>query len=82
MTNRDLPNIILVTFDTLTARDMSVYGYGMPTTPFISKWAKTASLFTKLEAEGNITTPTTASLMTGKRLWTHQTYHVENASKP
>ncbi len=82
ITNRDLPNIILVTFDTLTARDMSEYGYERPTTPFISEWAKTASLFTKLEAESNITTPTTASLMTGKRLWTHQTYHVENTSEP
>lgn len=82
ITDMDLPNIILVTFDTLTARDMSVYGYGRPTTPFISKWAKTASLFTKLEAESNITSPTTASLMTGKRVWTHQTYHVGNVSEP
>jgi len=76
------PNIILVTFDALTSRDMSVYGYNRPTTPFITKWAQTASLFTKAEAEGNITTPTTASLMTGKRLWTHQTYQIAGSSKP
>ena len=79
--DRSRPNIILVTFDALTARDMSVYGYERPTTPFISGWAKKASLFTRLEAAGNITTPTTASLMTGKRLWTHQTYH-PRGSKP
>ena len=30
------PNIILVTFDALTARNMSVYGYHRETTPFIS----------------------------------------------
>ncbi len=74
------PNIILVTFDALTARDMSVYGYNRPTTPFISEWAKTASLFTRLQAESNATTQTVASLMTGKRLWTHQTYHIRGSN--
>ncbi len=75
------PNIILVTFDALTTWDMSVYGYHRPTTPFISEWAKGASLFKKVEAESNFTTSATASLMTGKRVWTHQTYHIEG-SKP
>lgn len=79
--NKSRPNIILVTFDALTARDMSVYGYNRLTTPFISEWAKTSSLFTRLEAESNFTTATTASLMTGKRVWTHQTYQ-HLGSKP
>jgi arylsulfatase A-like enzyme len=56
---------------------MSAYGYSRPTTPFISEWAKSASLFTGLEAASNYTIPTTVSLMTGKRLWTHQSYHSE-----
>jgi arylsulfatase A-like enzyme len=76
------PNIVLVTFDAMTACDMSVYGYHRPTTPFITEWARSASLFTNVKAESNITTPTTASLMTGKRLWTHQTYHIVDSSKP
>ncbi len=77
------PNIILVTFDSMTARDMSVYGYGRPTTPFLSKWtAESAYLFTDVKAESYITTPTTASLMTGKRLWTHQTYQIAGSSRP
>lgn len=71
----NLPNIILVTFDTVAALDMSVYGYHRPTTPFIAKWAETASLFTKVEAGSNWTPPTTASLMTGKRGWTHKMFH-------
>lgn len=79
--DRDKPNIILVTFDAMTSRDMSVYGYHLPTTPFITEWSKTASLFTRAEAESNYTTPTIASLMTGKRVWTHQTYYVEAASE-
>ncbi len=77
--NKSRSNIILITFDAFTARDMSVYGYHRPTTPFISEWAKSSSLFTRLEAESNFTTATTASLMTGKRLWTHQTYHIFGA---
>ncbi|MHC4322618.1 MAG: sulfatase-like hydrolase/transferase, partial [Planctomycetota bacterium] len=81
-TNMKRPNIILVIFDALTARDMSLYGYHRKTTPFLDTWAGKASLFTNVQAAGNITTPTTASLMTGKRLWTHQTYQVAGSSKP
>jgi arylsulfatase A-like enzyme len=80
-TENYMPNIILLTFDALTARNMSVYGYERPTTPYMEKWANEASVFTNLEAASNITTPATASLMTGKRLWTHQTYHL-NGSPP
>ena len=79
--DRKQPNIILVIFDALTVRDMSVYGYYRQTTPFIDEWAKTASVFTRLKAESNYTTPTTASLITGKRVWSHQIYHIR-ASNP
>ncbi len=72
---KDRPNIILVTFDALTARDMSVYGYHRPTTPFITEWAKEATLFTRAEAVDNYTYPTTLSLMTGQRPWTHLQYN-------
>jgi glucan phosphoethanolaminetransferase (alkaline phosphatase superfamily) len=74
------PNILLVTFDALAASDMSAYGYLRPTTPFIDTWSKNASLFSRVEAESNYTTPITTSLMTGKRVWTHQTYFVEVVS--
>lgn len=72
--NKNRPNIILVTFDSLTARDMSAYGYRKDTTPFISKWSDKAYLFNRVEAESNYTAPTTASLMTGDRLWTHRIF--------
>ncbi len=71
------PNIILVTFDALTARNMSVYGYQKETTPFIKKWAEEATVFTHAEANSNFTTSATASLMTGKRVWSHQSFHIE-----
>jgi arylsulfatase A-like enzyme len=78
---KNRPNVILVTFDALTARNMSVYGYKKGTTPFITEWAKHATVFTKVEAASNFTTSSTASLMTGKNVWTHQTYHIEG-TKP
>lgn len=73
-TGNNRPNIILVTFDALTARDMSAYGYHRDTTPFMTEWAKSASVFTRVEASSTLTTSTTASLMTGKRVWSHMTY--------
>ena len=75
--DKNRPNIILVTFDALAARHMSAYGYNRETTPFISKWSKNATIFSMAEAASNFTTPSAASLMTGKRVWTHQTYHIE-----
>jgi len=81
VTNQARPNIILVTFDALSARDMSVYGYEKDTTPFIRDWAKNATVFTMAEAASNFTTSATASLMTGKNVWTHRTFHIEG-TKP
>jgi arylsulfatase A-like enzyme len=76
---KNRPNIILVTFDAMTARDMSVYGYHRETTPFITEWAKSASVFTDVKAESTLTGPTTASIITGKRLWSHGLYHNESS---
>lgn len=72
------PNIILVSFDALTARDMSVYGYNRPTTPFINEWSKTAFLFNRVKSASNWTVPTTASMMTGKRVWTHRMFQEDS----
>ena len=61
------------------SKNMSAYGYNRKTTPFIAEWSKGATLFTNLQAESNWTTSTTASLMTGKRLWTHMAAHLRGA---
>jgi arylsulfatase len=76
------PNIILVTFDGLSPRHMSVYGYKRPTTPFIEKWAQQASIFTKTISDSSYTGATTASLMTGKRTWTHRRFSHEKNDNP
>jgi arylsulfatase A-like enzyme len=76
------PNIVLVTYDALTARHMSSYGYKRETTPFITEWAKDASLFTNAEAASNWTASTTASLMQGKRVWIHRRFSRMGESRP
>jgi arylsulfatase A-like enzyme len=75
------PNFIVVIFDALSAKDMSVYDYERQTTPFIKKWAEDAAVFTRFEAASTYTTPTISSMMTGKRLWTHRVFH-PNGSVP
>jgi arylsulfatase A-like enzyme len=68
-------NIILVTMDALSARDMQLYGFERLTTPFISEWAKDAVLFSKAYASSNWTTPASMSMMTGQRPWTHRIWY-------
>lgn len=82
VTEKNQPNIILVTFDAMSARDMSLYGYHKPTTPFISEWANTATVFTRAKAASNYTAPTTSSLITGKRVWTHLRFSRMRGSPP
>ncbi|RJQ18467.1 MAG: DUF4976 domain-containing protein [Nitrospiraceae bacterium] len=69
------PDIIMVVWDTLTAQDMSMYGYNRPTTPFLSEWSKDAIVFEKAYASCNWTYPSTMSLLTGQRPWTHRAWH-------
>ncbi len=73
--NNTNPNIILITWDTLAARDMGLYGYNRPTTPYLSEWAKDAVVFKRLYAASNWTVPTSMSLMTGQRVWTHKVWY-------
>ncbi len=62
---RPHPNILLITFDALTAEDMSVYGYRLPTTPRLAEFARQASVFTNFYSASTFTTPSLASLLTG-----------------
>jgi arylsulfatase A-like enzyme len=71
-----LPDIYLITIDTLRAEDMSAYGYLRPTTPNLEKFAKTAFTFEYCFANSNFTTPATASMETGKLPWSHRIFHI------
>jgi arylsulfatase A-like enzyme len=65
------PNILLVTFDALSAEDMSLYGYGLPTTPRMEELARQSIVFERFYAAGNHTTPSITSLHTGVNVPVH-----------
>jgi arylsulfatase A-like enzyme len=46
ISTHEKPNIILIIVDALTAEDMSLYGYSLPTTPNLEKITKTWTVYT------------------------------------
>jgi len=68
------PNIILVTFDSLSAHNMSVYGYERKTTPYWEKLARTSYIFENMHSNSNFTEVSSVSLLTSKYPWTHGIY--------
>lgn len=69
------PNVILVTFDALTAEDMSCYGYHLNTTPYIDALARDSHLFTNYYAASTFTTPSVVSMLTGRYPSSTHVYH-------
>src|SRR5271166_814313 len=62
---RPKTNILLITFDALSAEDMSLYGRALPTTPNIDAFARKGTVFTKYFSASTFTTPGVATMMTG-----------------
>ncbi|MCC9624262.1 sulfatase [Thalassospira sp. MA62] len=59
-------NILLVTFDALSATDMSLYGYGLKTTPHIDAFATSSTVHRNFYACSTFTTPGISSILTGR----------------
>lgn len=72
------PNILLIVFDALTARDMSLYGFNRPTTPNLERFAAQSAVYHNHYAAGNFTSPGTASLLTGVMPWTHRVINLQS----
>ena len=68
------PNILLITFDALSAQDMSLYGYRLPTTPRMEKFARKSSVFTSFFSASTFTTSSMASIATGRYPSEHHVY--------
>ncbi len=66
------PNIVMVTFDALSAQDMSLYGYHLATTPHMERAAAEGLVFDHFYSASNFTTPTVASLLTGRTVPHHR----------
>jgi arylsulfatase A-like enzyme len=66
------PSVIILVFDTMSARNLSLYGYRRGTTPNFERFAERATVFHNHISSGNFTSPGTASIFTGTYPWTHR----------
>jgi choline-sulfatase len=73
--NQGAPNVLILLFDTLSALDMSLYGYRRETTPHLARFARKATVYHRHYASANFTTPGTASLLTGTYPWSHRAFN-------
>ena len=71
-----LPNILIVVFDALSARHISLYGYQRKTMPNLERAAGKALVYYRHYASANFTTPGTASILTGVLPWTHRALNI------
>jgi arylsulfatase A-like enzyme len=65
-------NILIIVFDALSASNVSLYGYPRETMPNLSRLSKRGIVYRNHYANGNFTSPGTASLLTGVLPWTHR----------
>jgi arylsulfatase A-like enzyme len=65
-------NILIIVFDALSARHISLYGYPRDTMPNLSRLSERAIVYHNHFAGGPFTTPGTASLLTGALPWSHR----------
>ena len=71
-----LPNIVVISLDTLRPDHLSAYGYPRPTSPKIDAWAsESAVLFRNAVTQAPWTLPAHASLFTGLDAVRHGTNH-------
>lgn len=64
---KPMPNVLLVSIDTLRAVNMSLYGYERPTTPNLESWAEAdAVVFENTIVSSPWTKPSHASIFTGR----------------
>lgn len=66
------PNILILLFDTFSAKHASLYGYPRHTTPHLERFAERATVYHAHQAAGNYTNPGTGSLLTGTYPWKHR----------
>jgi arylsulfatase A-like enzyme len=70
------PDVLLISFDALTAQDMSLYGYRLPTTPQFKRLARRSYNFVNFFSSSDFTTPGVASLLTGQYSLTNRVFQL------
>ena len=66
------PNFVILLADTMSAENLSLYGYRRHTTPNLERLAERALVYHSHFSGGNYTTPGTASILTGMYPWRHR----------
>jgi arylsulfatase A-like enzyme len=65
-----VPNVVIITLDTVRAANMTPYGYGRETTPRIDAFARRGVVFERASSTAPWTLPSHASMFTGR--WPHE----------
>ncbi len=58
-------NLLLITFDALSAEDISLYGYKLATTPNLDAFARKSTVFTNFYSGSTFTSPCIATMVSG-----------------
>ena len=61
----DQPNVVILMWDTVRADRLGIYGYGLPTTPALDRFAQGATVYARAVSPAIWTPPSHASLFTG-----------------
>jgi arylsulfatase A-like enzyme len=72
--DRGFPNVLILVFDSLSALNVSLYGYPRVTTPNLQRIAERSTVYHSHYSAGNFTTPSTASFLTGTYPWKHRAF--------
>jgi arylsulfatase A-like enzyme len=69
--DQEVPPIVWITVDTLRADHMSLYGYGIPTTPNLQDFATTATVYQNAVSQAPCTWQSVPSLLSGVTPYRH-----------
>ena len=72
---RDLPNVVIIVLDALTSRDMSLYGYSLPTTPNLDRLARNWTVFEQAHTTATSTLGVQPAILAGRYPYFSQWHH-------
>jgi arylsulfatase A-like enzyme len=76
LADQNLPNVLILVLDALSADHLSLHGYPRELTPNFERFADRSVVYHNHMAGGNFTSAGTASLLTGAYPWSHRAIHL------
>lgn len=67
-----LPDVLLITVDTLRPDHLGIYGYSRPTSPHLDRWFSEGAVFTPAYATESFTAPSVVSILSGQYPQAHR----------